>query len=106
MGKVLNWQSKLKEKNPLLKENILLIYYTIFHISCISYGNRGMFRYILQGRFIAKYVFILNFYVKTSFCDSKLTLKFFRNVHFRERSKRSKGIRNIASDKNTLIQET
>ena len=66
MGKVLNWQSKLKEKNPLLKENILLIYYTIFHISCISYGNRGMFRYILQGRFIAEYVFILNFYVKTS----------------------------------------
>jgi len=62
-----------------------------------------MFRYILQGRFIAKYVFILNFYVKTSFCDSKLTLKFFRDVHFRERSK---GVRNIASDKNTLIQET
>jgi len=65
-----------------------------------------MSRYILQGRFIAENVFNLNLYVKTSFCDSKLTFKFFRDVHFRERSKRSKGIRNIASDKNTLIQET
>jgi len=65
-----------------------------------------MFRYISQGRFIAKYVFILNFYVKISFCDSKLTLKFFRDVQTWERSNRSKEVKNIASDKNTLIQET
>merc|ERR1712227_297937 len=94
---------KTKRKKTFLKRKHHSYIIQFFHKSCISYGNRKMFRYILQGRFIAEYV---NFYVKTSFCDSKLTLKFFRGVHFRERSKRSKGIRNIESDKNTLIQET
>merc|ERR1712223_541456 len=101
-----NLQSKLKEKILSLKKTYYSYIIQFFHISCISYGNRKMFRYILQGRFIAECVFILNFYVKMSLCESKLTLKFLRDVHFRERSKRSKGIRNIASDKNTLIQET